>query len=192
MSATLKKHIRKILKISLSILILGCFFLLLQGCAGVSSTTDHYVAMTLEKYPPKPKEQEIPLLGKNPDCPWKLIGRFEWETYRNWRFILRSLEYNARLNGADAIVLRKKKIFHETTLTDVPPTIEMMPITRYEYVQTGPNNNRRVVMVPVETYVPIYVPGYVNENIIAWTRVEADMIVFTNSKKQKKQPPTAN
>jgi len=155
---------------------------LVGGCASVSSTSVHYLSLTPEIYPPKEKDAAIPLLAEKPDVPFKAIGRFQWETPRNWRFIRRSLEYNARINGADAILLKDRESFRETVLTDVPPRVQMIPYTRYIAVPCG-GKRGGWRWVPVTRYRPFIRPGYVDERVTHWTAVDAEMIIFPDRTK---------
>jgi len=161
-----------------------------SGCASVSSTSIHYLSLTPEAYPPKDKDAVIPLLAEKPDRTFKPIGRFQWETPRDWRFIRRSLEYNARVNGADAILLKDRESFHETVLTDVPPSVQMIPVTRYIAVPYG-GKRGGWRWVPVIRYQPFIRPGYVDERVTHWNIVDAEMIIFPDRTKPLQANSTA-
>ncbi len=152
--------------------------LLAIGCAGIESTTAYYLPATTDVFPPKPKDAQIPILTEKPNRKSRTIGRFEWETTRNWKFIRRSLEFNARVNGADAVVVKKNKRFREVVLTDIPPSMEMVPFTRYVYVPQSRGKNRNYDVVPIVDFWPVFQPGYVSQSVRIWTTVNAEMIVF--------------
>jgi hypothetical protein len=149
-----------------------------NGCASVRSTTVHYLPATMETFPPKEPGTPIPLLSGPPKQDHKVIGTFAWETDHDWSFIRRSLEYNAQRAGADAMILRERETFRETTLVDIPPQMRWIPRVRYVRVTSGSGNNRTTRVVPVVRYWPIVRPGGVVSNTETWNNVSVDMIVF--------------
>lgn len=163
------------------------FFVFFSGC--VSSSRHLYVATTPDIYPPKDKKQQIPLLGKKPEIPFRVIGKFQWETLHGWGFIRKCLEYNARINGADAVILHERTFRTETTYTNVPPRVDMIPYTQYVPVSCKGKKNQNTEFVPVVSYVPVFVPGYIRPNIYQWTGVDAEMVVFPGTKPIGKLPP---
>ena len=100
------------------------------------------------------------------------------ETPQGWRFVRRSLEFNARANGADAVLLKENKAFRETVLSDIPPRFEMVPFTRVVYVERK-GKNKGLEAVPVVDYWPVFRPGYTVESVRNWIRVEAEMLRYT-------------
>jgi hypothetical protein len=79
----------------------------LAGCASLSETTVFYTPVSDRSYPPKDKKEEIPVLAKPPAWPHRVIGRFAMQSDRGYRFVHRAMLYNARRQGADAVVIRK-------------------------------------------------------------------------------------
>ena len=89
-------------------LILGSVFtaiLILSGCT-VQGTSDYYMPVIAHTFPPKPKDAPIPILDQPPKRPYLVIGRMAFQTDNGLKFVHESLQYNARRNGADAVILR--------------------------------------------------------------------------------------
>jgi len=159
--------------LNLAVTLLGT--LILGGCASVSYTDRYYLSYTTDTPPPKPKNAPVVILPAKPDVPYRTIGRLAFESAHSWPFFVRSIEYNARRNGADAAILRDRKTRQELQLVNVPPSLEYVPVTNYVYVQ---NKDNSVSVYPVINYIPVYQPGYVFENVVDITAIEAEMIVF--------------
>lgn len=163
----------------------GC---LLGGCASLSEADAFYVATTPELFAPKPKGEPVNLLLEKPGEDFKVIGTMDWETPRRWGFVRRALERTARKHGADAVILRQKNNFRETTLVDIPPEMRWIPRTRIIYIKSGSRENRTTRAVPVTDFFPVWQPGYVAENVQDWTAVRAEFIVFEGTKPIGKIP----
>jgi len=174
-----------------SIFLFGIFLLLgLGGCASVESTAIYYEPTTLEQYPPKPEDWPIPILGKAPKEPYKQIGRLAFTSDQGYRFMRKSIEYNARVNGADAVILRNVDQQTRVFLTQVPPSWDYVPYTAY-YPANGWRGGyghgdgycRGGGWVPVTNWVPLYQPGYVQANEQTMTSIDAEMIVITGKRR---------
>ncbi len=79
---------------------------MLSGCATVNSTAACYTSYGSRVYPAKPAAAVIPILTKFPSSPSTVIGRLAFESDRGWLFLRKSMVYNARVRGADAVVLK--------------------------------------------------------------------------------------
>lgn len=177
---------------SISVLLrISFLFLCLFASGCVSSTRHLYIATTPDIYPPKDKKQQIPLLGKKPEIAFRPIGKFQWETTHGWGFIRKALEYNARIQGADAVILRERTSRTEKTYTEIPPHFDMVPYTQYVSVPNSNKNqkNQNQQVVAVTTYIPLFVPGRTQTNIYQWIYVDAEMIVFPGTHPVGKLPP---
>lgn len=97
---------------------------------------------------------------------------------KGYRFVQRALLHNARLHGADAIVLRKLAFDLRRTYNYIPPQWDSVPQTNVFY-QSVKNSKGQWVTVPqtYTTFVPIFRPARTVVNDVQWTDVEADMIV---------------
>ena len=95
----------------------------LSGCASVKSTAAYYTSYSTGVYPAKPPEAAIPILGKFPSRPYTTIGRLAFESDRGWRFLRKSMVYNAQVHGADAVVLKSATMRREVSFQHVPPQV---------------------------------------------------------------------
>lgn len=152
--------------------IAGLFSLALVGCASVSSTSMYYFPSTTTVYPPKPKDAVIPILGKSPDRPYKSIGRLTFASTRGWPFLRDSILYNARVNGADAAILRDTNSQQQTRLVTVPPRFNYIPVPGPVY------RNKKGQVYYGTTYIPDFQPGYVFPSTWTITSIDAEMVVF--------------
>jgi hypothetical protein len=155
----------------------------LTGCETVSSTSRYFVPLTTGTFPPLPKDAPVAILGEKPERPYDTVGELVFTSEKNWPFFVRSIEYNARRHGADAAILRNRSTTTETLMVSVPPTVDYVPFVRYVLVQKG--NDGKPVYVPVTDYFPIVTPGYLGENEIEITSVDALLIRFRDSQDRR-------
>ncbi len=101
---------------------------MLSGCATVNSTAACYTSYASRVYPAKPAEAAIPILTKFPNSPHTAIGRLAFESDRGWLFLRKSMVYNARVHGANAVVLKSATTRREISLRQVPPQVDWVPI----------------------------------------------------------------
>lgn len=152
---------------------------ILSGCASVSSTSQFYFPVTTDVYPPKAKHAVIPILGKAPDKPYKVIGRLTFRSDLGWKFMRDSMIYNARANGADAVILKDANSKDRVNYTEVPPRTEWVPVPGPVIaVNNGGKhcNNQSYVSYP--TYVPVFQPGYTYRWVQTIIGIDAEMIVL--------------
>ena len=143
----------------------------LSGCASVKSTAAYYMPYTAKYYPPKAKDTPIPILGRAPKEAYTAIGKLAFETDQGWNFLRKSMIYNAQMNGADAVVLKKTSSRKQTALVTVPPRMEYVPYT----------NSYRDRCGRWQTYtnwVPIFQPGYVYPVTDTIMGIDSEMIVL--------------
>lgn len=145
----------------------------LTACASVSSTSQFYLATTERIYPPKPKDAPIPIMGKAPASPYRVIGKLRFQTDQGWPFLRKSMLYNARSNGADAVILKDTWAFNRWGLVQVPPTVNWMPVPGPYYQDC---NGGWAYGGPA--WVPWYQPGYVVPTVRTITGIDSEMIVF--------------
>ena len=152
--------------------------LVLCGCANLEQTAVYYTPTGTEFYPPLPKDAPVPLLAKPPEWAHRVIGHFDMQTDRGAKFARKALLYNARRQGADAVVMRDINYDLRRTYNYIPPSWTSMPVTNY-WNQCVQDNHGRWVNVPraYTTFIPIYRPGGVVVDDVLWTRVRADMVV---------------
>ncbi len=154
----------------------------LSGCASVSSTSQFYFPTTTDVYPSKPKDFPVPILGKAPDKPYKVIGNLTFRSDLGWKFMRESMLYNARANGADAVILRKAESKNRVNVAQVPPRMDYVPMPGpVVAVNSGGKkcgNNQTYVSYP--TYMPVYQPGYTRTWIDTIIGIDAEMIVLKN------------
>lgn len=150
--------------------LVGFLALLLAGCASPKDTAVYYLSTTGKTYPPKPKDYPVPILNKPPEQPHTVIGRLGFATDLGWRFVYKSMLYNARANGADAVVLKNLKIKTVKNFAKVPPRMDWIPVTTLY--------NRGGCSRPIVTYLPSYRPGYIQEWKSEHVAFDSEMIVF--------------
>ncbi len=145
---------------------------LLAGCASVQSTAVYYTPYTAKYYPPKPPEAVIPILGKVPPERHTVIGRLAFETDQGWNFLRKSMIYNAQINGADAVILKKVNSRQQLYLTEVPPQTDWVPMTNYY------QKCRNGQIQSYTNWVPFFRPGYTQQNVSEITAIDSEMIVL--------------
>jgi hypothetical protein len=172
---------RMVLRYSTLLAVLAGLCLGLIGCASVESTAIYYTSYTLDQYPPKPKDAFIPVIGKAPDRPFRKIGRLAFSSDLGYRFMRQSIDYNARQNGADAVILHDVDSITQTFLTEVPPSWDYVPVTSYNtYDVDGCRGGGYGGVQPVTNWVPVFQPGYIQPTTVTTTTIDAEMIVFKN------------
>lgn len=144
----------------------------------MSETTAFYTPVSDRYYPPKSKKDEIPVLSKSPAWPHRVIGRFAMQSDRGYRFVHKAILYNARLQGADAVVIRKLVQDVRQTYNYIPPHWDRVPQSNVYYQQVQ-NNQGQWVTVPqiYTTYVPVFRPGRTVVSDSEWADVDAEMVV---------------
>ncbi len=141
----------------------------------------YYTATSLERLSPKPETESIPFLDKVPKGS-RVLGVFQFSTERGRDFAMRSIEYNARRVGADAVWVRGHGEGHVPQTHHVPAHWEARPFTRFEYrqhsVPGGPGKPDRIIVdaVPVTGYRHEFVPEQRWTNIIHYSNVDALML----------------
>jgi hypothetical protein len=103
---------------------------LLAGCASVKSTAVYY--RSLQDFPAKPPNAQIPILTNRPKRPFKVIGRLAFKSDQGWNFLCKSMIYNAQIHGADAVWLKRSSRRRKVTFQHVPPRMDLYPVIRSE------------------------------------------------------------
>jgi hypothetical protein len=152
----------------------------LSGCASVSSTSQYYFPVTTDVYPAKPKGSAVPILGKAPDRSYKVIGRLAFRSDLGWKFMRDSMLYNARENGADAVILKDVNSKEQVNFTQVPPRMDWIPMPGPVVAVNngGKKNCHNTAYVSTSTYMPVYQPGYTRRWIRTIIGIDAEMIVL--------------
>lgn len=166
--------------------IVASLLLVLVGCSSVSSTAIYYIPTSTVKYPPKPRNWPIPILGKAPNEPHKVIGRLAFTAPVTYRFMRDSMIYNARENGADAVILKSVDGELEWFLTQVPGYYYSPGPVYRPWLWGGPYGRRAGAYgfgggfgYGGGFYRPgFYQPGYVALDSQLITTIDAVMIVF--------------
>ncbi|MFZ4777434.1 MAG: hypothetical protein ACOYM3_18865 [Terrimicrobiaceae bacterium] len=152
----------------------------LSGCASVSSTSQFYFPSTTDVYPAKPKDFPIPILGKAPDKPYKVIGNLNFRSNLGWKFMRESMLYNARANGADAVILKKSESKNQVNVTEVPPRMDYVPMPGPVIAVNngGKKCGGNPTYVSYPYYMPVYQPGYTRRWMETIIGIDAEMIVL--------------
>ena len=153
------------------------------GCANLEQTAVFYTPVSSEYYTPLDKKAFVPVLAQPPSWRSRVIGNFDMQTDRGPKFAREALLFNARRQGADAVVMRDLGYDLRRTYNYIPPSWDSYPVTNF-YNQWVQNNKGKWVNQPqaYTTFVPIYRPGGVQVNDVMWTRVRADMVVRRGKK----------
>ncbi len=154
----------------------------LSGCVSVSSTSQFYFPVTTDVFPPKPKDAPIPILGKAPDKPYREIGRLAFRSDLGWKFMRESMLYNARTNGADAVILNKADSKEQVNFSQVPPRTDWIPVPGPVVAVNGGGGKKKgkssTTYVSYPTYMPVFQPGYVRRWVQTIIAIDAEMIVL--------------
>ena len=163
----------------------------ITGCAPLSETTVFYTPVSDRYYPPKDKKADIPVLSEPPSWPHRVIGRFAMQSDCGYRFVHKAILYNARLQGADAVIIRKLVQDVRQTYNYIPPGWDSIPQSNVFYQQVQ-NSQGQWVTVPqvYTTYVPVFRPGRTVVSDAEWADVNADMVVH-RGKEPLAQPQPA-
>jgi hypothetical protein len=146
--------------------------LLLAGCASVKSTAVFYVPTSTVVYPPKPKDAVIPVTSRPPARAYAEIGRLSFQTDLGFPFMMRSIQYNARRAGADAVVLRDCRSWTVPSVYTVPPSVGWVSAGGWWYGgRCGGWGGGPVA-------VPVWYPGYTGVSYDTFTGVDTRMIVY--------------
>lgn len=166
------------------LLILG---LLLSACHPLSDTRVFYSPTVPQAYSPLPKNAVVPVVSGKAPWPSKAIGRFAMLSPLGYRYVYKAMVYNARRNGAEAVVLKKLSFDVRRTTNYIPPGWDSVPQTTVYYTNVQNNKGQWVTVPQTFTYwVPVYRPGRTYVNDVEWTDVVADMVV-----PREKQPSPA-
>ena len=148
------------------------------GCAPLSETTVFYTPVADRYYPPKTKKEEVPVLSAPPAWPHRVIGRFAMQSDRGAPFVNKAMLYNARLQGADAVVVRKQGSELRQNFNYIPPGWESIPQSNVIYQQVKNSEGQWVTVPQVYTVmVPVFRPGRTVVDESQWTDVTAEMVV---------------
>lgn len=162
---------------------------LLAGCQSLRETEAFYVPTTGKAFPPLAKDADVPVISEPPAWPHEIIGRFAMKSDRGYKLVYRAMLYNARRQGADAVILRRVAFDDRRTYNYIPPMTDSVPVTRF-YYQTIRNSEGQWVTVPqaYTAFVPVFRPGRTVVTDSQWTDLEAEMVVRKN--KTAWSPPT--
>jgi hypothetical protein len=151
---------------------------MLTACSSLQDTTVFYTPTTGDFYPPLPKDAPVPVLTEPPAWPHRVIGRFAMQSDRGYPFLYKAILHNARLQGADAVVLRQLAFDTRRTYSYVPPSWQNIPVTNVYYTQVQ-NKKGKWKNVPQSytTFVPVFQPGRTLASDAQWTEVAADLVV---------------
>ena len=148
------------------------------GCASVSSTSQFYFPVTTDVYPPKSKDTPIPILCKAPDKRYRPIGRLSFCSDIGWKFMRDSMIYNAPVNGADAVILRKAASRDHVRFVEVPPHTDWIPVPGPIVTVNNGKHCRNQTYATYPSYLPVYQPGYIRRWVQTIIGIDAEMIVM--------------
>ena len=84
------------------------FTIVLAGCETIQSTTKYYTVLSPTVYPAKSENYRIPIIKADQTRrAYKVIGEMEFKTGKSDSFIIKAVQYNARIHGADAVIMQK-------------------------------------------------------------------------------------
>jgi hypothetical protein len=150
----------------------------LAGCTSLRDTTVFYTPASADFYAPLPKDAVVPVLTEPPPWPHKVIGRFAAQSDRGYEFLYKAVLYNARLQGADAVILRKLDFDTRRNYNYIPPSWQNVPVSNVYYTQVQDKKGKwKSVPQTYTTFVPVYQPGRTVVSDVQWTDVTAEMVV---------------
>jgi hypothetical protein len=174
-----------------STLLIAFSLIMCGGCETVSSTSKFYRPLTTIVYPPKPKEQKIPILGALPKEKHEVIGQFSFSAGYGYDYMIKAIEYNARQAGADAAVMVDSSSASQQFTYTVPGYTTTQPVTTYSsgsaygtanYYGSGGYSGYGTSSVygsgTSTTYVPVHTPGYTGVGTSTRHSIAALMIIF--------------
>jgi hypothetical protein len=148
------------------------------GCSPLRETTVYYTPVSERYYLPKAQTDEIPVLSERPSWPHRVIGRFAMQSDRGYPFVQKAILYNARLQGADAVILRKVGFDVRETYNHIPPGWDSIPQSNVFYQQVKNKQGQWTAVPQVYTaYVPVFRPGRTVVANRQWVEVDAEMVV---------------
>ena len=171
-----------------SIILISLFCL--AGCETVSSTSQFYRPLTTDVYPPKPKDYPIPILGGPPKRPFVVIGRLQFKAGHGYKYMIDAIKYNARQNGADAVVMISEDSNTQQYNYTVPGYTTTTPVTTYSSGSAygsanyyGSNGYGHATGSAYgsgtsTTYVPTYHPGYTGVGSVTINSIDAAMLKY--------------
>lgn len=137
----------------------------------MKDTAAFYVALTPQTFPPKEADAPIPVLEKEPREPHRVIGALRFESNRGWNFMRKSMLYNARSNGADAVFLKNTTTRQQWGLIQTPARMDWVPVTNWCRDKEGHVYSNT-------TWVPFFRPGFTRPYVEEITGIDARMLVF--------------
>ncbi len=153
--------------------------LALAGCETVPSTASYYRARPGADYPPKPKNAVIPILHGSPKRSHKVIGSLRIKTSKDWEFAKESMLFNARGNGADAVIVRGVSNWTDTATFEFPAT------TKEEW-RTGDDPSQKSQKKDKKDdkgnstghWETVHVPASTEVSTTHWLEFYSEMIVY--------------
>jgi hypothetical protein len=161
------------ISIALAILLVGC------ATESITSTQKFYFPLSTRTYPPKPKDAKIPIIAAYPDRPYTAIGRMSFQSGHGWQWMLDAVRYNARLAGADAVVMDTANTTTHQYTYHVPGYTTYQPVTTYGNANYyGSGGSYGYATGTSTSYVPEYNPGYSGVGTVLVEHANAVMIKF--------------
>ena len=175
----LKRAIHRVL-LALSLAII------LSGCESVSSTAQFYRPSTARVFTPKPKDYSVPIFSKPPDRPYTVIGRLSFTANASYDFMIRAIQYNARLHGGDAAIMLHEDTEQRPYNYYVPGYTSYVPVTTYSFGTAnsrycgpgGPGYRSEYGTSTSTTYLPAFNPGYMSVGMLTLRSIDASIIRY--------------
>ncbi|MFV0415951.1 MAG: hypothetical protein ACK5NG_06245 [Chthoniobacterales bacterium] len=165
----------RISKATLLIFIAAVLTVFLGACTSVSDTRRFYTPTGKIFRSPKAKNTVTPILFAEPDLAYQKMGTLEFASTRPWSYFEKAIRFNAREQGADAAIIRERRVDSNITSFEVPPSVDYRPFWRTVYYR---DNRGRLCATEVVDYLPVYVPGYIGQELVVTTFMKADLVVF--------------
>ncbi|MEI8292371.1 MAG: hypothetical protein WCG66_00120 [bacterium] len=160
--------------------------ILLCGCESVSSTSQFYRPVTARVYPPKPKDYNVPIFSKPPDRPYTEIGRLSFTATAGYDFMIKAIQYNARIHGGDAAIMLHENTEQRPYNYYVPGYTSYVPVTTYSFGAAnsaicgpgGPGRRTEYGTSTSTTYLPAFNPGYISVGMLTLHSIDALIIRY--------------
>ncbi len=145
------------------IIFLVSLLMFFPGCQTLEETTRFYKITTGTPFPSRPEGTVVPILGKEETRrAYKVIGEMEFQSSSS-HFIMDAVQYNARIHGAEAVILEQWE-------EDAQHYVSWHPgVWSYTY---GYGCDNGIV------WSNFYSPSYYTSETYVFTKVRAEMVVF--------------
>jgi hypothetical protein len=115
-----------------------------------------------------------------------VIGRLSFTANASYNFMIRAIEYNARLHGGDAAIMLHEDTEQRPYNYYVPGYTSYVPVTTYTFGTAnsrycgpdGPGRRSEYGTSTSTTYLPSFNPGYMSVGMLTLRSIDASIIRY--------------